>query len=395
MSKNNYYMLYCFAIITCAFQINLYAANDMITPVMLKVVNTFHVNPQMIPLSFLYLIWGVSGAQLLISPVADLLGRRNTIISGSILFVLVCILLALTTSMHSFLLMRVVQGICFGVTPLLYATLYSYFDKVRVIRTIAIMHNLTGIAPLIAPWMAYYIVSSFSWRMIFYISAFLGFIISISFISYTPRDNKNSDSINSFKTYFLLLKRFEFLIALILSSLITGTLIMWMAISPLVVRHVMHISLHHYVRYHFIILSGVFISTLVLYFLAPRFSVNKIFAVGLFIIFATSILMCFLHYTLWLYIALFSCFMWGSNMMSNMIYLIISKLVDNTNATLSLFSFCKSLMYAVILLTVKHILKPYHYSFHAFGWLTSFIMLLTALIGILFLSLINKLQNIE
>ncbi len=169
---------YQFAAFLVLYEFLTYIANDMIMPGMIKVVASFHGPESAIASSLTAYVLGGASLQIMLGPLSDRYGRRPLMIFGAIFFFLCTVLIACSNSIDQFLIARFFQGmgLCF-ICVIGYATLQEIFAEMDAIRLIAIMANVSVIAPLLGPLMGAVFIKYFSWRMIFVIIAFPALVV--------------------------------------------------------------------------------------------------------------------------------------------------------------------------------------------------------------------------
>lgn len=159
-----------FACFLVLYEFLTYIANDMIMPGMIKVVESFHGSESDVATSLTAYILGGASLQLILGPLSDCYGRRPVMIAGAFLFFTCTVLIACSNSMEQFLVARFFQGtgLCF-ISVIGYATLQEIFAEMDAIRLIALMANVSTLAPLIGPLLGAIFIHYFSWRIIFVI----------------------------------------------------------------------------------------------------------------------------------------------------------------------------------------------------------------------------------
>src|SRR4029079_18246255 len=137
-----------FVIFLVIYETSTYIATDMIMPAMLKVVETFSASTNNVATSLTLFILGGASLQIILGPLSDYYGRRKIMLIGASLFLLSTIAISLSVSMHQFLLLRFIQGtgLCF-ISVIGYASLHELFDEISAIRLIALISNITILAP--------------------------------------------------------------------------------------------------------------------------------------------------------------------------------------------------------------------------------------------------------
>lgn len=166
-----------FASFLVLYEFLTYIANDMIMPGMIDVVHTFHGKETDIAASLSLYILGGASLQLFLGPISDAYGRRPVMLTGAIVFLLFTIMIACSVSMQQFLAARFFQGmgLCF-IAVIGYATLQEIFEEMDAIRLMAMMANISILAPLLGPVAGALLVHYSSWRFIFIMIAVFAFI---------------------------------------------------------------------------------------------------------------------------------------------------------------------------------------------------------------------------
>lgn len=145
-----------------------YFANDMIMPGMIKVVQSFHGQESSVASSLTAYMLGGASLQLLLGPLSDRFGRRPVMVFGALFFFISTLLIATSQSMEQFLIFRFFQGmgLCF-ISVIGYATLQEIFSEMDAVRLIALMVNVSMIAPLAGPLLGAMLIQYCSWRSLF------------------------------------------------------------------------------------------------------------------------------------------------------------------------------------------------------------------------------------
>lgn len=224
-----------------------YIANDMIMPGMIQVVHSFHGSESDVATSLTAYILGGASLQILLGPLSDRHGRRPVMIFGAFFFFLCTILIACSNSMNQFLLARFFQGmgLCF-ISVIGYATLQEIFSEMDAVRLIAIMANISILAPLLGPLLGAVFVHYFSWHYIFVIIGFFALISLWGLWVFMPepigQTKKNGEKIKPTPlTPQQVIQNYKKLIinpSILLGSVALGLLICpclaWIALSPVI-----------------------------------------------------------------------------------------------------------------------------------------------------------------
>lgn len=116
-------------------------------------------------------------AQLLLGPLSDVLGRRQTILGGLLLFVVASFVCAAAPTLAWLMLGRCLQalgGAAVAVT--IPALVRDVYQQDEYARTMSILMLVMALAPLVAPLLGGVIVSQASWHWVFIALAGIGLI---------------------------------------------------------------------------------------------------------------------------------------------------------------------------------------------------------------------------
>lgn len=268
--------LYLFALFLVLYEFTTYIANDMIMPGMLDVVAEFHAPISYVSLSMTLYILGNCCLQLFLGPLSERFGKRNVILVGNALFFCMTILIMLVQNIHGFMLARFLEGTGLGFIAMGYALIHEEFDDKTAVKTFALMGNVSILAPLLGPLLGVAILLHFGWRYIFVIIGLLAIVSFIGLFKFTPRAKHRKEPHLNFsaylKTYRSILCNRQFLLGVIPSSLAIVPLVSWIGISPTIIMKMHDLSMFDYGIYQVIAIGGLMLSSLLMQFIAGKFS---------------------------------------------------------------------------------------------------------------------------
>lgn len=290
ITRKQAFIFACFLVL---YEFLTYMANDMIMPGMIDVVKTFHGPESAIASSLTVYILGGASLQLFLGPISDRFGRRPVMLWGAVFFFLCTIFIALSHSMHAFLWARYFQGmgLCFiGVIG--YATLQEIFSEMDAIRLIAVMANVSILAPSLGPVLGAVFVHYFSWRMIF---AFIGAGALIALwglwrympepVGQTTRDGEYIKPISLSPiviatNYKNLLLNPSFLLGSIALGLIGLPCVAWIALAPIIMVTDGHLSLIQYGLWQIPVFGAAILGNTYLHRLTHQFTLRQLIRLG-------------------------------------------------------------------------------------------------------------------
>ncbi len=164
---------------------------------------------------------------LFIGVVSDLRGRRSTILTCLVLHIIATIWIALSSSLSSIIILRVVQAAgSAAIYTILRLIIKDTMDKKSQIHATGLLVMGLVLSPILAPIVGAWILQLSNWRncfwavAIFEIPLFFWALITISETNHQQREFRSSFSLkNHFMSYYLILKDTYFLsMALIVGS---------------------------------------------------------------------------------------------------------------------------------------------------------------------------------
>lgn len=267
------------------FEFAVYIGNDLVQPAMLTVTEQFNVSSNLAPSSMsLYILGGACFAWLL-GPLSDYLGRKKVMLAGVAFFTICCILILFSQNIEQFLALRFLQGI--GLTfigAVGYAAIQETFNENDAIKVMALMANVSLIAPLIGPVLGAFLIEHVSWHW-----GFVGIAI-ISALSWFGLKSKMPDrppevkslSIRSLKDDFKAVFSNKMFLSLTLALPILGLpLMLWIALSPIILVEELGLTATQYGLAQFPVLGGLIIGNIVLIKIIDRFELGRTVLMGL------------------------------------------------------------------------------------------------------------------
>ena len=245
----------------------------------------------------LYLL--ASGISMLIyGPIADVVGRKKTIITG-LVFASICNLLVITSSnLETFLCLRFLQGFGGGVSWCLARVIFADLLKDEKLAIWGSYCALTtNLSPMVAPMIGAYIQYFYGWRVTFvFLGTFIALVailFSILFKETLAPENRQSlnikEQFNGFKT---ILTNTIFLCTVIIGALIQSCVILYVTLSPFIFQVELNISALYYVHLTFMIGLCSVISKIITPSLIKRLEMGKTCLLGFVILSISGMFLC-------------------------------------------------------------------------------------------------------
>ena len=141
---------------------------DVYLPALPVIAEDFQAGIHTLELALGIFLIGIALGQLFGGALSDRFGRRPVALTGLSIYILATLLLTVTRHVEFFLILRLVQafGGGFSVVTTM-AIIRDRYHGVEAAKLFALMGVITMIAPLTAPGIGAFLLSSFGWRFIF------------------------------------------------------------------------------------------------------------------------------------------------------------------------------------------------------------------------------------
>ncbi|OED45598.1 hypothetical protein ACH42_04940 [Endozoicomonas sp. (ex Bugula neritina AB1)] len=172
---------------------------DIFTPSLPAITEFFGTDNATAQWSVGIFMLGFSVSMLMVGPVADRFGRKNTLMGGYILFLLATLVILNTDNVHVFIAARFAQAVfgCFG-TAVARMLARDYFSDQMEVRMLSQISAGLTIAPMAAPVLGGYIQEYAGWHYSFIVMAAMGVISMIALTFLPERAIINKDATKGF-----------------------------------------------------------------------------------------------------------------------------------------------------------------------------------------------------
>ncbi|OTG75766.1 multidrug transporter MdfA [Acinetobacter sp. ANC 4169] len=267
------------------FEFSVYIGNDLVQPAMLAITKDFGVSSSWAPSSMSFYLLGGACVAWLLGPLSDRLGRKKVLLAGVLFFVLCCLLILLTRNIESFLALRFLQGIGLTVISAVgYAAIQETFEERDAIKVMALMANISLLAPLLGPVVGAFLIDHISWHWGFVGIAFLAFLSWFGLKAKMP-DTKVSIPkqplsyiLDDFKQVY---KNKRFLAMTLALPMVSMPLMLWIALSPVMLVEELGFSSMQYGLAQFPVLGGLILGNIVLIKIIDKLALGKSVLIGL------------------------------------------------------------------------------------------------------------------
>ena len=267
------------------FEFSVYIGNDLVQPAMLAITKDFGVSSSWAPSSMSFYLLGGACVAWLLGPLSDRLGRKKVLLAGVVFFVLCCLLILFTQNIESFLALRFLQGIGLTVISAVgYAAIQETFEERDAIKVMALMANISLLAPLLGPVIGAFLIDHISWHWGFVGIAFLAFLSWFGLKAKMP-DTKVSIPrqpisyiLDDFRQVY---KNKRFLAMTLALPMVSMPLMLWIALSPVMLVEELGFSSMQYGLAQFPVLGGLILGNIVLIKIIDKLALGKSVLMGL------------------------------------------------------------------------------------------------------------------
>lgn len=276
---------FMFPLALVLFEFSVYIGNDLVQPAMLAITKEFGVSSAWAPSSMSFYLLGGACVAAILGPLSDRLGRKKVLLGGVAFFTLCCILILLTNSIESFLTLRFLQGFGLSVISAVgYAAIQETFEERDAIKVMALMANISLLAPLIGPVVGAFLIDHVSWHWGFIGIAFLAFLSGFGLKAKMPSTKQSipkqpfSYIWDDFKQVF---KNKRFLSLTLGLPMVAMPLMLWIALSPVMLVEELGLSSMQYGLAQFPVLGGLILGNIVLLKIIDRLALGRTVLLGL------------------------------------------------------------------------------------------------------------------
>ena len=267
------------------FEFSVYIGNDLVQPAMLAITQDFGVSSAWAPSSMSFYLLGGACVAWLLGPLSDRFGRKKVLLNGVLFFAITCLLILLTTDIESFLALRFLQGFGLSVISAIgYAAIQENFDERDAIKVMALMANVSLLAPLLGPVLGAFMIDHVSWHWgfigiaILTICSWFGLKAKMPDMKRSVPKQPISYILDDYKKVF---KNKNFLAFTLALPLVSMPLMLWIALSPVMLIEYLGLSSMQYGLAQFPVLGGLILGNIMLLKIIDKFPLGKTVLIGL------------------------------------------------------------------------------------------------------------------
>ena len=261
-------------------------ATDMYVPGFPELGRTLHASSSAVQLTMTALLAGLVVGQLVIGPISDGLGRRPLLIGGAGGFTLFSVACALSPNVPVLVTARFLQGVAgAGGMVLARAVLTDRFHGAELPRYFAVLAQIMGVAPIVAPVLGGAVLSFSTWRTVFAVLAATGVLLLLGVLravpeSLPPERRLRNGMGSTFRAMGSLLGRRAFMGYVLVLGFSSATLFSYIAGSSFVFEDIHGVSAGMYSLIFATNSAGILITGAAFGRLAARVRINTLLTIG-------------------------------------------------------------------------------------------------------------------
>lgn len=286
-----------FPILLVMYEIATYLSNDMYLPALPEMMQELAISTKQAQWTLTTWFVGAACMPLILGVFSDRYGRRPILLGGGLVYIIATIICALTTDVHTLLIMRFIEGAAIPSMMVAgYACIHELYDQKEAIRILALMGSITVLAPALGPLFGSIVLYFTSWRGIFWIIAIWATITIILLAKWMPETlppgkRQAIHFAKLFQQYGRVLKNKQFMSLMFALGLIFTGFIVWISAGPILVLE----TFHHAPIVFGLIQAGVFAAYILgnrwVKYLLEWMSVQSLIRLGLFTTLSGGILL--------------------------------------------------------------------------------------------------------
>ena len=225
---------------------------DMYLPGFEDIAASLGTTAAMVTLSLSSFFVGISVGQLLYGPLMDRFGRKKPLYAGLALYIAATFVCMETNDIHTLIVLRFIQaiGACAAQVGAM-AMVRDLFGPEESAKVFSLLLLVLGASPMIAPTAGGYIVSVWSWRIVFLVLLIMATVITLLTIfllpeSY-PEDRQFSlKPLPILRNFLAVLRVKQFLVYVFVQAFAFSGLLAYVSGSPLLFMGYFHLSKRTY-----------------------------------------------------------------------------------------------------------------------------------------------------
>lgn len=220
---------------------------DMALPALVDIANSLHASASQAGLTLSLFMAGFAFGPIVYGPLSDAHGRKPTLLLGLALFTAGGVVSALAPRMSVLLCARLVQGAGAGAgMTVALAVVRDLFEGNAMQRRLAAITVVANVAPIVAPSVGVALLAAVQWRGIYGVMAVCGLLAAVAtwkgLEESAPSRSEDFVATGLRQQYWRVLTHRPVIGSILINGFGFGWMFAYVAGSPLVLLHVLHIK---------------------------------------------------------------------------------------------------------------------------------------------------------
>jgi len=220
---------------------------DMALPALVDIAGSLHASASQAGLTLSLFMAGFALGPIVYGPLSDARGRKPTLLLGLTLFTVGGIVSALAPGIYVLLGARMLQGVGAGAgMTVALAIVRDRFEGNAMQHRLAAITVVANVAPIVAPSVGVALLAAIEWRGIYGVMAACGLLAAIAtwtgLDESAPRRNEDRAIAGLRKQYWRVLTHRSIIGNILVNGFGFGWMFAYVAGSPLVLLHVLHVK---------------------------------------------------------------------------------------------------------------------------------------------------------
>jgi DHA1 family bicyclomycin/chloramphenicol resistance-like MFS transporter len=221
---------------------------DMYLPALPALSRELAAGPSVIQMTLTACLVGLALGQAVAGPISDAAGRRRPLLAGALVYAAASALCVIAPTVQALILFRLVQGAAGGAAIVIArAIVRDLYEGTSAARFFALLMQISGVAPIMAPLIGGEILRITSWRGVFAMITFLAAILIFAVLTGLPEtllpEHRHAGGIStSLRTFWHLVTDRAFAGYALSTGLAFGAMFAYISDSPFVLQIVYRLS---------------------------------------------------------------------------------------------------------------------------------------------------------
>jgi len=260
---------------------------DMYLPSLPSLTKDLHTSTSLAQFSLTACLLGLAFGQLVAGSQSDIRGRRIPLLIGLVSYTVSSLLCALSPSIGSLLLLRLIQGFAGSAgVAISRAIVRDLYSGSEMIKFFSLLMLINGVGPIFAPIIGGQLLQFTSWRGVFLVLTLVGIVMLLAVFftlpeTLPPRRRSQAGLTNTLATFRVLISDRVFMSYALPQGLVMAAMFAYISGSPFVIQNIFGASPQMFSLFFALNGLGIIIAGQITGRLASRINGIKLFFSGL------------------------------------------------------------------------------------------------------------------